>query len=226
MPENILFSYQTNLPEEHLLDPAQQPFQTDRELPVDRLWNGELPAIDGRPPVMTVASLWNDEALFLYFAATFTRLNVNPAFGVGGPCDQLWEFDVVEAFIRPAGADGYFEFEVSPLNQWLDLHVLEPRRSVDWDWRSQLKSATLVREDEGLWLTALRIPFEPMLKKEAQADRPRPGSTWRLNLFRAAGSEPGRLYFCWRPTLTPDPDFHVPRAFGTLLFMNEELLSS
>jgi len=226
MPENILFSCQTDLPEERLLDPAQKPFQSDREVLVDRLWNGEPPAVDGRPPVMTVASLWNDEALFLYFSSTFTQLDVNREFGSDGPCDRLWEFDVVEAFIRPADADGYFEFEVSPLNQWLDLHVLEPRHKVDWDWRSQLKSATLLEEEEGLWLTALRIPFEPMAKTKAKTTPPQPGTTWRINLFRAAGREPERQYFCWRPTLTPEPDFHVPRAFGTLLFMNEELLSS
>ena len=226
MPENVLFSFRTDLPEDALVDPGQKHFQTDRQVHVNRLWNGRIPATEDQPLIMSVASLWNREALFFYFACSYHQLNVHPEFGNGGPCNELWEFDVVEAFIRPSQAGGYFELEVSPLGQWLDLHVLEPRRKVDWDWRSQLSARTLIQPENSLWLTTLRVPFQPMLDREPKASLPKPGSTWRINLFRAAGLVPSRLYFSWRPTLTLEPDFHVPSAFGNLLFMDEEFLSS
>ena len=51
---------------------------------------------------------------------------------------QLWDKDVVEVFINPfpGQINTYFEFEVAPNNQWIDLAINldnEPVLDVNWD---------------------------------------------------------------------------------------------
>jgi alpha-galactosidase len=39
-----------------------------------------------------------------------------------------------------------------------------------------------------------------------------------VNFFRVEGKEEPRGYYAWRPTHTPQPNFHVPSAFGSMRF--------
>jgi hypothetical protein len=39
-----------------------------------------------------------------------------------------------------------------------------------------------------------------------------------VNLCRCVGEDPDRGYLAWRPTHTAEPNFHVPTAFGTIVF--------
>jgi len=82
------------------------------------------------PNLAQVRSLWEDQALFFYFEAWFDCLRVNSTWGAGSPTQNLSDHDVVEAFLRPERSGRYFEFEVSPLGQWLDMCVLKPRVEV------------------------------------------------------------------------------------------------
>jgi alpha-galactosidase len=43
-------------------------------------------------------------------------------------------------------------------------------------------------------------------------------ATWRVNFYRVEGADEPRFYSAWRPTMTPVPNFHVPEAFGELVF--------
>jgi len=45
-----------------------------------------------------------------------------------------------------------------------------------------------------------------------------PRAVWRVNFFRVEGAAEPRFYSCWRPTNSPQPNFHVPEAFGKLSF--------
>jgi alpha-galactosidase len=45
-----------------------------------------------------------------------------------------------------------------------------------------------------------------------------PGKIWRTNFYRVEGEAEPRHYLAWQPTRTPQPNFHVPKAFGTLRF--------
>lgn len=169
-----------------------------------------------------VSSLWSDEGLFFRFECGFDRLNVDAELGLDGPIDRLWERDVVEVFLRPTGRSEYFEVEVSPLGQWLDLKIIRPRQQVDPTWRSHLASKVDLDHESRRWLTIIHLPWGPMLAEAPGTEIPRAGDSWRVNFFRAAGFSPDRLYLCWRPTLTAQPDFHVPDAFGHLLFLEPD----
>jgi hypothetical protein len=251
MPRNALFSIRTDLGDDEPLDLGSPAWGDVPWAEIDRLWSGARPFEDvpdasgptetaqreaepepaadegfrsEAPDIRTrVASCWTPRSLFLRFSCRFTELNVDDQLGSDGPVPELWERDVVEAFLRPEGSREYFEIEVSPLGQWLDLRVIEPRRQIDWRWRSELSLRFELDRPAGRWETVVRLPYGP-LRKERRSSGPRVGEVWRSNFFRIAGTEPSRLYLCWRPTFTPTPDFHVPAAFGNLMFLDREVL--
>ncbi len=56
----------------------------------------------------------------------------------------------------------------------------------------------------------MRIPWSEAIPKPAAGD------VWRVNLFRCVGPEAPERYLAWRPTGTPEPNFHVPEVFGSV----------
>jgi hypothetical protein len=126
----------------------------------------------------------------------------------------LWDRDVFEIFLAPQNSvpTKYFEFEVSPLGEWLDvaLEIRDGRRLSDWEYASGMKTAA--RIEKGRVLAAVFIPFT------AFATVPKSGDIWRGNIFRCVGRGPTRGYLAWQPTLTPEPSFHVPERFGEFKF--------
>ena len=46
-----------------------------------------------------------------------------------------------------------------------------------------------------------------------------PSAPWRANFYRVEGRQEPRFYSAWQPTKTPQPNFHVPEAFGYLQFV-------
>ncbi|MEE8350051.1 MAG: carbohydrate-binding family 9-like protein [Acidobacteriota bacterium] len=219
MPENSLFSRHTNATEDALFDPAHDLWAQCDTVTIDRFWNGR-PALRERghnwPNLTHVRSLWGERSLFFYFESWFDSLHVNPTWEIHAATEGLAERDVVEVFLRPEGSADYFEFEVSPLGQWLDVRILKPRAEVDFQWESGLAVKAISAEGGSTWRAFLGIPYRSML-----AVAPEVGASWRLNLFRIAGQEPFRDYLAWRPTFTEQPDFHVPSAFGHIIFLDK-----
>ncbi len=128
---------------------------------------------------------------------------------------------MVEVFLRPEISDAYFEFEVSPLGQWLDILVRHPRKDVHFGWRSGLKVQCEIDSQLRLWTARLTIPAKPMMDALQLRSEPQSGDIWKANLFRVSGAQPCREYLAWQPTFTPQPDFHVPEAFGNLILVDE-----
>lgn len=219
MAGNSLFSLRTRAARTHLLEAAGRD-HTGPPATLDRLWNGLQPEGLVDSFLTMVASAWTEEALYFYFDGRFRTLHTSSALGKGGPIDRLWEFDVVEVFLRPPHRAEYYEIEISPLGQWLDLKIIEPRRRVDASWQSSLTVAVSVDHSASRWQSALELPWHAL----ACDSPPAHGDVWRINLFRAGGEEPSRVYLSWRPTFTPEPDFHVPSAFGSLLLIDKDVL--
>jgi len=69
-----------------------------------------------------------------------------------------------------------------------------------------------VDEKAHTWAAELAIPITAVAAKFD------PKAVWRVNFFRVEGSEEPRGYYAWQPTHTPQPNFHVPSAFGRMLF--------
>jgi alpha-galactosidase len=224
MPENTLFSRFSDADEKSLLDLHHSAWSKCEKVIIDRDWRGQ-PMLRQKgynwKNLTEIASLWNHTHLFFFFQCWFDELNLSLDRPPNQPVNQLWETDVVEVFLKPESCEDYFELEFSPLGQWLDVHVLQPRVDVNFNWKSHVKVHAEIQEKEGTWHVIASIPLESIKQGCLFQDSAREGQCWRLNLYRMAGTEPNREFLAWRPTFTQQPDFHVPASFGNILFLKD-----
>lgn len=158
-----------------------------------------------------VRLLWTPDFLFLRFEARFRTLTVFDDAQPSGWRDELWNRDVCEAFLQPPGATGrnYKEFEVAPNGSWIDLDIANGQKQ---DLASGLKRKAAINEKSKTWSAVLALPIRSIVQPfDARA-------VWRANFYRVEGEAEPRFYSAWRPTNTPQPNFHVPEAFGALIF--------
>lgn len=160
-----------------------------------------------------VRLLWTKEILFLRFHARYRTITVFAVAEANGWRNQLWDRDVVEAFLQPDWSNlrRYKEFEVSPNGFWIDLDIAPSEKH---DLKSGLKRRVVLNEEQKTWTAALAIPMKCLVAKFD------PTVEWRVNFYRVEGAEEPRFYSAWRPTGTEVPNFHVPEAFGDLIFVN------
>jgi alpha-galactosidase len=159
-----------------------------------------------------VRLLWTPQTLHLRFRARYRNLTVFPDSDPDGRRDLLWDRDVAEAFLQPnpSAARSYKEFEVSPNGSWIDLNISCGKKR---DLRSGVTRRVSIDETNEQWIAELSIPMRSLT---AQFD---PHAIWRANFYRVEGPVEPRFYSAWCPTKTPQPNFHVPEAFGRLVFV-------
>jgi len=158
-----------------------------------------------------VRLLWTADTLFLQFRAKYRAITVFSDSDPNGRRDHLWDHDVAEVFLQPESsvARRYKEFEISPNGFWIDLDIDGEEKQ---DMKSGLRRHSTIDEQNKIWTAELAIPFKSLVAKMD------PLSVWRVNFYRVEGSAEPRYYSAWRPTNTPQPNFHVPEAFGRLVF--------
>jgi alpha-galactosidase len=176
------------------------PFSTD--------WRGE----NADPERETeVRLLWTPEWLFLRFRAKFRVISVFPDAEPNGRRDQLWDRDVAEVFLQtdPSQPRRYKEFEVSPNGFWIDLDIAAGEKR---DLKSGLRRRVVLNEATKTWVAELALPMKCLV------DRFDSDTIWKVNFYRVEGPVEPRFYSAWEPTRTAVPNFHVPEAFGELVF--------
>ena len=172
------------------------------------------------PEVTTrVASLWTDTHVYFAFWSRYDSLNIYEGEDPKRERWQLWDRDVVEVFLNPQPdrVNHYFEFEVAPNNQWIDLEIDKTKEPFnDASWNSGFEHTTRIDATRHIWTAEMRIPLAPMKVREIHA-----GLQWRVNFFRAAGkgSDDQRKFLAWS-TIPDGKTFHVPRRFGILKLVN------
>jgi len=159
-----------------------------------------------------VRLLWTSEWLFLRFHARFRVITVFPAAEANGRRDQLWDRDVAEVFLQPDPSQlrRYKEFEVSPNGFWIDLDIAPGEKH---DLKSGLRRRVVLSETKKIWVAELALPMKCLVE---QFD---PAAKWKVNFYRVEGVVEPRYYSAWQPTGTAAPNFHVPEAFGELVFL-------
>lgn len=178
---------------------------------IDKLWNGK-PVPEGR--VVEVSLLWSENSLYLRFNARQDEpVVVNEDPQTSTKTMELWERDVCELFLAPDARNRrrYFEFEVAPTGEWLDLIVDwtkdEPR---DWEYLSGMETSARIGSKS--------VTMVMKIAWSAFGRIPKAGDVWLGNLFRCLGSDPDRGYLAWSPTMTKTPQYHVPEQFGEFVF--------
>ena len=177
-------------------------------------WSGKT-ALTGRQ--FEARLLWSDTALYVRFDASQSEpLVISEKPDLTKKTVGLWERDVCEIFIAPDASlrNRYFEFEIAPNGEWLDLGIeilASLERKTDLEYKSGMTSAARIDNDKVVM--AIKILFASL------GCTPKVGDVWLGNLFRCVGKDPNRGYLAWRPTETPQPNFHVPEKFGEFLFV-------
>jgi hypothetical protein len=188
-----------------------------------RAWSTAKPALIRRywsgadaPPARHAEAriVWSAEALTVRFNCKQAEpLIVSPLPELEQKTIGLWERDVCELFVAhdQTQPNRYLEFEVAPSGEWLDLAIelIDGVRHTDWEFHSGMTAAARVAGEQVV--VGMRLPWNESLP------RPQVGDVWRANLFRCVGPGDER-YLAWQPTGTPQPNFHVPEAFGQLEF--------
>jgi len=176
----------------------------------------------------TFRACWDDEML----ACRFEMRDDGPWHTMSGRDAPLWEEEVVEIFLDPAGRGAdYAEIEISPGNVVCDLIVRRPWPSLESDpaWHLVGLETTVAPWVVGGvvagWVATAILPWRGLASLSAEAARavpPRAGDTWRFNVCRIkrpggpAAPERGAVYAAWS---VPDaPSFHVPAAFRAFRF--------
>ena len=158
-----------------------------------------------------VRILWNPEFLFVHFDAFYRTLTVFDDSEPSGRREQLWDRDVCEAFLQPPGspARAYKEVEVAPNGFWIDLEIAPEEKH---NLNSGLRRRVHIDQPKKQWQAVLALPMKSLMM-----DFQMP-TVWKANFFRVEGASEPRFYSAWRPTNTPRPNFHIPEAFGALVF--------
>ena len=172
------------------------------------------------PEVATrVAVAWSESAIYFAFECKYDALNVYEGEDTSKERLQLWDRDVAEVFLnpQPETVTHYYEFEVAPNNQWVDLEIDKTKEPFgDANWNSGFTHATKVDSSNHIWTSEWRIPLNSMKAKPIAL-----GVLWRVNFFRAAGAggDEQRKFMAWS-TIPEGRTFHVPNRFGILRFVN------
>jgi alpha-galactosidase len=158
-----------------------------------------------------VRLLWTPEWFFARFRAKFRAITVFPDAEPSGRRDQLWDRDVAEIFLQPDPSHlrRYKEFEISPNGYWIDLDIASGEKR---DLHSGLQRRFILNEATKTWVAELALPMKCLV------ERFDPTAAWRVNFYRVEGAVEPRFYSAWQPTRTAAPNFHVPEAFGELVF--------
>jgi hypothetical protein len=166
-----------------------------------------------------VRSRWTKGNLYFLFICPYEQLHLKPLPNTHQETNELWNWDVAEAFVGSDFTDiqRYKEFEVSPQGEWIDLNVnLHDRQHEDgWKWNSGFEAVARIDERRHLWYAAMRIPFPAI-----DARPPAAGNTLRLNLFRSQGPPENLHEITWQPPMSQT--FHVPEHFGLLRLVKSE----
>ena len=165
-----------------------------------------------------VAALWSATAIYFAFSCHYVTLNTYGGEDVTKERWELWNRDVVEVFVnpQPERLNHYYEFEVAPNNQWIDLEINKDKNPFnDASWDSHFLHATRVDAAHRVWTCEMRIPLASLGVPAIS-----PGDKWRVNLFRAdgPGNDAERRFLAWS-TISEGTTFHVPSRFGLLSFI-------
>lgn len=173
-------------------------------------WQGANPDPQRQTEVRV---LWTARTLYLRFECRYRELCVFDDSDPNGRRDHLWDRDVAEAFLQPDPSRPryYREFEVSPNGMWIDLDIFPGGLS---DLKSGLSHSACFDDRQRVWSAELAIPMKALTENFD------PAAVWRVNFYRVEGPREPRFYSAWQATRTPQPNFHVPEAFGRLRFEN------
>jgi hypothetical protein len=137
--------------------------------------------------------------------ADMSRVRV-PLSGAGGRADGLWKHTCFEAFVAPADAPGYHEFNFSPSLDWAIYRFSAYREGMSSAETGRAPEISLRRTDDGLELrSAVHLGHLADLRDVRHL---------RIALAAVIEDENGRLSYWGLRHPSGKPDFHHPTGFA------------
>lgn len=197
-----------------ITDLADENWSKAREVSIEKYWSGENAPV-GRH--FNARLLWSETSLYVRFEANQNEpLVISETPNLSSKTNALWEKDVCEIFLAPNPNEfrKYFEFEVAPTGEWIDLeiHQMPEQRETNFAYESGMQTAAKIEKDK-VWM-AFKVEWAAFGKI------PKSGEIWKGNILRCVGEGETRGYLAWQPTLTAKPNFHVPEKFGDFEFVD------
>ncbi len=169
--------------------------------------------------------LYDDNHLYVFFRVTDQYVRaVAKTFH-----DPVYQDSCVEFFFTPGKdlGEGYFNLEANCGARFLLHHQIargENQREVAVEdcRKIEIKASLPQTVDPEMtepmvWTLHYALPIE-LLKKYAPVEAPAPGVSWRANFYKCADHSSHPHWLTWNCVDKPDPDFHVPHCFGTIVF--------
>lgn len=178
----------------------------------------------------TARVTWDDQAL--YVGCTVHDANPTSPFARDAVDPHIWtRSSAVELMIQP-GDPGhnqhYYELQVDVKGAVWDTRFDDynrPRRRTPrgthfghQSWASGVQRAVAVDRTRGLYTVELALPWRSFRSGPGQktAIPPRPGDTWRINLYSFRDGQ--RAALAWSPLLGQG-NFHRSSRFGRVIFV-------
>ena len=173
----------------------------------------------------TVAKLlWDDENLYIAHICQDAHITGRTR-DHDGPVSKDDCFEIMIA-PNPERLDFYYNIEWNMVGGYVDGHRPQGSKSPSVPWvvegaqfaGSYVGTLNDDNDKDTYWVGEVAIPF----KNFAQAmphTPPQVGYQWRINLNRHGG-DTNMQYSQWSPSDTPQPAFHAPHCFGSILFSN------
>lgn len=136
-----------------------------------------------------------------HFQVRDRTLNFNPNLPRTASQWGLWDWDVVELFIATSPSETYYEFQVSPLDQYFELEIFEPRKRFNKAFESGFRHCAEIKSETS-WNARMEIDLSKL------GWDGRPGSL-RGNAFAILS----KTYWSLNLPKQKSPDFHLPQYF-------------
>jgi hypothetical protein len=123
----------------------------------------------------------------------------------------IWDYDVIEVFLQPRKACPYYEFIVSPFNNYFELEIFKPRIDTNLNYKSNFDFYIFCdSQDFKTWSAKIIID-----SKSIHFDKNK--DELYGNFFSILGAPKNRFYYSAFLPTQKNPDFHLPQYFKKLI---------
>lgn len=183
---------------------------------------GKLPRFT---PVVEAKMMYDDLNVYVIFRVhdQFVHSTVT---NYNGPVS---ENSCVEFFFSPDTNEPlkYFNLEINAGGTPLIYYITKPWKGFREIEHDEIKNIEIAHslprvvdpEMKGpvTWIIECRVPLS-VLKKYSKVTDPAPGVQWKGNFYKTGSKTSNPNYMTWSFIDNPEPDFHIPKYFGTLIF--------
>lgn len=171
------------------------------------LWSEKVPISAG------AQLCYDDEAIYVKLTATEPHMRAEEEGPLGAPCED----SCLEFFFSPiAGDNRYFNIEFNPngcMYLGLGSNVQNLVRLIP---EQNPIVPQICRTTDG-WALEYSIPYT-FIRRFFPGFSPASGDTLRANCYKCGDSTVQPHFLSWNPIALPEPCFHCPEFFGTMVF--------